>query len=333
MANTAFSVLFLAPPARADAIFASGLLKRLREEIEQPAFTVVASEDSAPLFREVPDLENLIVSERRRFGDAFGLWRRLRSRSWGLALDARGGGLLDLLKTKRKARPKAAPAPAEPEHKVVKYARLLKIEQDPPAPHIFVSEETKARAEELVPPDGPVLAMAPAAPWVGAAWPIERFARTAVQLLGEDGPLARGRLVIIGDPDRGRQESETLRRALPRGSCIDLTQEADPLVLCACLQRARLFVGGAVWRTHLAAAAGAPTLGLFGPTDEVLEGVWGEHTRVVRGPRSFEAIRAADPRLDQSLCHMMDLPVDAALEAAVQLINQMATTEKKRRHG
>jgi hypothetical protein len=67
---------------------------------------------------------------------------------------------------------------------------------------------------------------------------------------------------------------------------------------------------------HLAAAAGAPTIGLFGPSNEVLYGPWGRNTMVVRGPRSFEQIKAVDPQLNQPVCHMRDLRVDAVVEAA-----------------
>ena len=52
---------------------------------------------------------------------------------------------------------------------------------------------------------------------------------------------------------------------------------------------------------HLAAAAGAPTLGLFGPSDERLYAPVGRRTpRVVRGPRDFEAIKAVDPGFNQA---------------------------------
>jgi ADP-heptose:LPS heptosyltransferase len=71
---------------------------------------------------------------------------------------------------------------------------------------------------------------------------------------------------------------------------------------------------------HLAAAAGCPTIGLFGPSDERLYAPWGEHTRVVRGPRSFAQIQAVDPGFGQALCHMMDLPVKTVLAAANDLL-------------
>jgi hypothetical protein len=40
----------------------------------------------------------------------------------------------------------------------------------------------------------------------------------------------------------------------------------------------------------------------------------------VRGARSFEEIRALDPQLNQQICHMMELRVDAVTAAARRLI-------------
>ncbi|THD65495.1 glycosyltransferase family 9 protein, partial [Phenylobacterium sp.] len=71
---------------------------------------------------------------------------------------------------------------------------------------------------------------------------------------------------------------------------------------------------------HLAAAAGIPTLGLFGPSDEQLYGPWGVDARVARGPRSYEQIRAVDPGFGQALCHMMDLSVETVGDAAEDLL-------------
>ena len=73
---------------------------------------------------------------------------------------------------------------------------------------------------------------------------------------------------------------------------------------------------------HMAAAAGAPTIGLFGPSDERLYGPWGLNTKVVRGIRTLDQIREVDPKLSQALCHMMDLPVDWVTAAAKDLLAQ-----------
>lgn len=320
MATGSFPILFFAPARLSDAVMASGLISRLVDEVPGAAFTIVASAQSAPLFREVAGLDRIIPHESESgLGATFRLWRMLRKRRWGLIVDPAGGKMAAGLRAQRRATPAAGSA--EPPHKVARAARLLRLEDDPPAPRVFVSDETRARAVELTTGAGPILAVAPGAGWVGAAWPIERFARLATRLLADDGPLAGGRLMMVGLPFE-RRDIESLRRTTPRERWIDLTAEADPLLIAACLEHARLYVGGAIAWTHLAAAAGAPTLGLYGPTDEFLEGPWGAHAFTVRGPRGFEAIRAADPHLNQAIHHMLDLSVETVFEAAVALIER-----------
>jgi ADP-heptose:LPS heptosyltransferase len=88
------------------------------------------------------------------------------------------------------------------------------------------------------------------------------------------------------------------------------------LTVYAALKRARLFIGNDSGLMHLAAAAGAPTLGLFGPSDDRLYAPWGQHARVVRGPRSFAQVKAVDPDLNRPVCHMMDLKVEQVVDEA-----------------
>jgi ADP-heptose:LPS heptosyltransferase len=320
-----FPILFFAPSDLEDAIMASGVFKRLHDEIDNASFTVVAGEAAAALYRDAPKREATIVDE----GHGLALWSRLRRRRWGLILDAAGRRLSGTLPAKRKMR--ASDLEPQPGHKVVQAARLLKLGDDPPAPYIFTSDKTLARAAELLGDGGPLLALAPGAPWIGRAWPVERFVRLAAQLL-ETPELAGGRLLVVGDAE-DRPRAETLRRTIVRDRWIDLTGERDPLVVHACLQRARLFVGGATPFSHLAAAAGAPALALFGPDDEAVSGPWGAKARVLRGPRSAQAIRALDPHLDQPVCHMLDLSVESAMAAAQELLDASAPSVDKRRHG
>jgi ADP-heptose:LPS heptosyltransferase len=93
----------------------------------------------------------------------------------------------------------------------------------------------------------------------------------------------------------------------------------DLLTAYACLKHARLFIGNDSGLMHLAAAAGAPTLGLFGPSDDRLYGPWGPNARVVRGQREFEAFVAMDPTLSNQVCHMLDLPIEWVSRAARRL--------------
>jgi ADP-heptose:LPS heptosyltransferase len=318
MARGSFPILFITATNIGDAVLSSGLVKRLSDEIPQARFTIVAGPAAAPLFACVPNLDELIVFAKTRDGLHWvDLWRRVRQRRWGLVVDLRGSLISRVIATKRRAVHRKTTG--EPTHKVLEAARTLRIEEEPAEPFIYVSPEVEAYADDLIGAGGPILALSPAANWVGKTWPLERFSRVAIRLLGADGPMKGGRLMILGGPNE-RPVAEGLKDVAPRKRLIDLAGQVDLVTAFTCLKRARLFIGNDSGTMHLAAAAGAPTLGLFGPSDERRYAPWGGAARVVRGPRSFEQIRASDPGFTQAVCHMMDLGVDRVYEAAVALL-------------
>lgn len=317
MSRGSFPILFITATRIGDAVLSSGLIRKLAEEIPNARFTIVAGPAAAPLFLDVPNLEEVIVFEKsKNHGHWFQLWRRVRRRRWGLVVDLRGSAISGFLSRQRRAVYRRASGP--PVHKVIEAARVLGVEDDPPAPFLFTSPETEAEADELTAGAGPILALAPSANWVGKTWPLERFAQVAIQLLGEGGPMAGGRLMVLGGPEDAHV-IQSLRHVVLKERFIDLVGKVDLLTTYACLKRARLFVGNDSGLMHLAAAAGAPTLGLFGPSDDRLYAPWGRAAAFVRGPRSFEQIEAADQGRHQELCHMMDLTVETVVAAARQL--------------
>lgn len=318
MVQRPFPILFITATRIGDAVLASGLIKRLIDEIPNARFTIAAGPPAAPLFADVPGLDRVIVMEKERNGAHwFRLYRQVRAQKWGLVVDLRGSAIARFLTTQRRAVKKKTLG--EPVHKVIEAAQVLKVEDEPPAPFLFTSEDREEEARALMAGKGPILAMGPAANWVGKAWPVERFARTAMELLGPQGPLAGGRLALFGGPD-DRQHLEEVRKAVSYDRCLDLTGKIDLLTVHACLKHVRLFIGNDSGLMHLAAAAGAPTIGLFGPSDERLYGPYGEDTRAVRGPRSFEQFQTLDPNLNQSISHMMDLPISQVIAAANELL-------------
>ena len=323
MARKPFPILFITSTRIGDAVLSSGLLKRLHDEIPYARFTIAAGPAAEPLFRDMPRVDDLIALEKQGGGMHWvGLWQKVRRTRWGLVVDIRGSGISGMVATKTKAIYKRPHPNAESVHKVKELAELLKVADDPPAPYLFVNEHTQAAADTFLGEGGPILAMAPGARWVGKTWPAERFAVLAAKLLGVHGPLPNGRLLLVGGSD-DRRAAEAVRRELPRKRVIDATGEFDLLTTHAMLKRATLFVGNDTGVMHMAAAAGAPTLGLFGPSDERRYGPWGQHTRALRGPRAFESYKAVDPLLNQSLSHMQDLSVERVFGASMKLLAEL----------
>ncbi len=307
-----FPILYIAEADPEDAVLSCGVLAYLVEAMPAASFTVVGSPASAPLFADTPRLDRLIVLEREGRLEWLALWNQVRAVKWGLVVDMRGSALSGKLKRQKRAVRGEGEAGL---HAVELAARVLQLD-DAPAPRLFLSDETMAAADALIPAgDGPILAVAPGADWMGKQWPPERFAKVAGALLAETGPLAGGRLMIVGD-EGDRDAAHTVRFAVKRERVIELQGRLTPLQTAAALRRATLYLGGDSLWTHLAGAVDAPVVAAFGPSDEAERGPWGGVA--VRGPRTVDEFRKIDPHLNQAILHMNDLPAERVLKAALK---------------
>lgn len=308
-----FPILYLAEADAEDAVLSSGVLAYLVEAMPQATFTIVGSPSSALLFADTPRLDRLIVLEKEGRLEWLGLWNQVRPVKWGLVVDMRGTTFSGKLsRQKRAVRTKDEPGV----HKVELAARVLQLDEVPP-PRLFASDTTRAKVDSRLPDDGaPLLVIAPGADWMGRQWPAERFASLAANLTN-DGPLAGGRVVVLGD-DKDRDAAHTIRLAMPRNRTVELQGKLSKQEALAVLERADLYLGGdSIW-THLATAAGAPVVAAFGPSDDTVRGPWGGV--VVRGPRSVDEFRKIDPGLNQAIQHMNEVPADRMLKAAKKVL-------------
>lgn len=313
-----FPILYIAEADAEEAVLSSGTLAHLVEAIPHATFTVVGSAASAPLFADTPRLERLIVLDRDGRWDWIALWNQVRETHWGLVVDMRGSTLSGKLRRQKRAvKGKVLPGV----HLVEQAARVLQLDEIP-APKLFVGRDTQEAADALIPPgEGPILAIGPGVDWIGKRWPADRYAKVALSLLGEGGPLAGGRLMIVGE-EADRDAAHSIRFAVKRERVIELQGRLTRLQTVAALSRADFYIGGDSLWTQLAVAAGVPAVAVFGPSDEALRRPW---TGVaVRGPRSLQEFIDMDPRLNQHIQHMMDLPYERVLKASKKLLAQLA---------
>ncbi|WP_312147648.1 glycosyltransferase family 9 protein [Brevundimonas sp.] len=313
-----FPILYIAEADAEEAVLSSGALAHLVEAIPHATFTIVGSPASAPLFADTPRLERLIVLDRDGRWDWIALWNQVRETNWGLVVDMRGSTLSGKLRRQKRAvKSKVLPDV----HLVEQAARVLQLDEIP-APKLFVGRDTQEAADALIPAgEGPILAIGPGVDWIGKRWPADRYAKVALSLLGEGGPLAGGRLMIVGE-EADRDAAHSIRFAVKRERVIELQGRLTRLQTVAALSRADFYIGGDSLWTQLAVASCVPAVGVFGPSDEVLRRPW---TGVaVRGPRSLQEFIDLDPRLNQHIQHMMDLPYERVLKASKKLLAQLA---------
>ncbi len=123
-------------------------------------------------------------------------------------------------------------------------------------------------------PSQTVLALHPGSGSPSKCWPPERFARIADWAIES---LSAAVLLIAGPADEEAKD-QTLSRM--KGTPVLATNLTLPR-LAALLERCTAFLGNDSGITHLAAAVGTPTVGLFGPTDPRIWGPRGGHGAIL----------------------------------------------------
>ncbi len=281
------NLLFVTATRIGDAVLSTGLLAHLLARNPDARVTIACGAPARSLFAAIPGLERVIVlNKRKAAGHWFTLWGDVATTRWDMAVDLRGSLLTSFLWRKaalvdRHTYPDL--------HRVEELGFLAGIVA--PAPTLWLSEAHRATASRRIPDDRPVLAIGPAANWPAKTWPIERYVALVRRLTAPGAPLAGARVLIAAAPTERDQVAPLLQAIAPH-DLIDLTQGEDLLAVAACLARARLYVGNDSGLMHLAAAAGAPTLGLFGPSPDRRYRPWGAHAAFLRTPEPVSELMA-----------------------------------------
>lgn len=244
--------------------------------------------------------------------------RRARARDYDVAIDFQG-----LLKSALLARASGAP-------RVVGFARVALRERaaaafysehiDPGAGlHIIAKNlallrafdiETSAVELPLKPPmatPGGSVVLNPGAGWPNKQWAPERFGAVAAALQRSRGL----RSIVTWGP---HERDLAMGVVSHSGGAADLAPATSLAELTALLASAPLVVSGDTGPIHLAAAAGAPVVGIYGPTDPARNGPWSAADVVVS---QFNACNCHHKRR----CHraarcLDDITVDEVVRAA-----------------
>ncbi len=277
-----------------DIVHTLPALAALRGAMPQAEISWVAERRSSEILRDNPILDRLIEVDTKalRRGLMSGetlraprqQLRRLRASAFDLALDFQG-----LLKSASIARLSGArrvfgysrAALREPAsalllskrvavprniHVIQKSLLLLQGSLGIPAPAelsfpIGITPRAEAEAESAAAHTGGQYAILnPGGGWPTKLWSVERFGKLADLLWSSYGISS---LVTYGPGEL--ELAEGVRQSSTSGKAQPVSVSLKGFYSLA--QRARLYVGGDTGPTHIAVAAGAPIVGLFGPTE------------------------------------------------------------------
>ena len=301
-------ILFITSTRIGDAVLSTGLIDHLARTQQNPAFTIVCGPLPKSLFEGVPGLENLIVLKKKpRNGHWVELWKQVVSTKWDIVVDLRNSFVSRAIRAKKKY---IFGARYNKGHKVAQNAAVMGL-RDVPPPVLFPTSEQKNWAKAFISDGGPVLAVGPTANWIGKTWPAENFIELIGRITAEDGILPHARVAIFAAPGE-EDEAYRVLKSIPEARQINVIAKGNPGQAAAAIARCDLYIGNDSGLMHCAAAAGVPTVGLFGASYVDIYGPYGNNTTYAHTPESFDQLTSFDDYDPKTLRHslMTSLTVD-----------------------
>ena len=309
-------VLFITSTRIGDAVLSTALLSHLSQKYPEAKFTVACGPLAAPLFVDIPNVEKVLAVKKRRASlHWLDLWRACCKTSWHLIVDLRASAISYCLMTRHRMVWRAGNSDV---HRVVSLAELAGL-STPPAPRLCIAEKHHTAAKKLLPANRRLLALGPTANWPGKQWQGKRFAELALRLTATDGILPGAHIILLGAASEHEDANPTIN-SLPADRLVDLVGKLDLLTAAALLSHCDLYIGNDSGLMHIAAASGAPTLGLFGPSKEAHYAPWGNRSAVARTALAYDALVSGPGYNHRTTESLMDsLTVEMAEAAARKL--------------
>lgn len=334
-------IVVVKPCCLGDLLMATPALRALARHYPQAQIDVVTTPWSAPALAGSPHVAEVIPYPDPMNPAALRtLARELRGRTYdlGISLDRSPvvNGLLRLSGTPIRAgidnqhrgvglTHRAAPEPGQ--HETTLFLAVLSTLGVPTQgvePEYHVSAAARERVQALLGDiDRPLAvihpggAVNPGTTMLSKRWPGERFGALAARLHREAGC----QIALVGAAS-DREAVEEARRAA-NVHVLDFCGRLDLPEVAALSERAALYIGNDSGTTHLAAAAGAPVVAIFGPTSPRRYRPLAACARVCAPPASWALdgdpdLRAGglpDPALD-----IAQVTVDAVFAACRELL-------------
>jgi len=319
-------ILVVRLSALGDVVIGLHVLSTLCARVGSANVDWLAEDRFAPLLEGHPQIDTLHVYERRQLGQRGGLrqlWNlvgELRAAHYDLVIDLQGNMKSGVLSRFSGAPRRVGLAPplssegnrlfmtesiaARPGHRIDSYRDLID--------QLFGPGDFPTAILPSEPEDHDALLFHPGVSGFGEfkRWPPEHYAALGDRL---SAALERPVLLSAGPGERSQAEAVQQRMSVP----ATIVEPASLKALVNTLAGAHLVVAADTGPAHLAAAAGVPTITLYGPKDPSVLAPLGPRAEAVRaGVRCSPCTLRACP---DPIC-MSELSVDQVEAAALALV-------------
>ena len=261
-----------------DTILSSGVFNFLARKYPKAKFTFVIGPTAEPLLENFSRIERVITIKKRKFNfhwienlkQCFGL-------KWDIVVDFRSS-LLSFFLTKRKT------------YIFKKNENLHHVKQlnksfgfDCSNLYIHTSPNEEKEVEKIIDKQKKYFVIFPGGNWCPKIWPVEKYNTLLKKISSKNQNI---KYIFVGSNIEKDLYYNKLVNGIDNELIVDLFG-ATLTLTAAYMKKSNLFIGNDSGLMHLATACNLPTIALFGPTNDIVYGPWGEKNIVIRTKENY----------------------------------------------
>jgi len=342
--NRVEKILIVRLSAIGDVIHSLPTAYALRQKHPNAQIDWLVEEQSYPLVKLNPYLDNVIILPRKRWKKLinkdfikgvrsfFSFFKKLRAEKYDITLDLQG--LFKSAISSFLVNPNLRMGPSDgrelstlfyqakidlPEkkgHRIYKYlhfagaleAEMNEINYGLKLTPVIKSRVSRLFEENKIDAKNKIVVLNPFTNWESKNWFLESYFKLANEL------IKKGYYVIFTG-SRDDKDAIDSFGSVEQDKYSNLAGKTDLQELAEVYRRAALYIGGDTGPTHLAAAVGIPVIALMGPTDPETNGPFGEGHTVIQD-NSLECIRCWDRHCSRNMQCMKSISVEQVLRIA-----------------
>ena len=262
-------ILFIGPTRIGDTILSTSILNFYIKKFDQCSISVVTSSFAKDLYKFMPHLQEIIVVDKKRFGlHWLNIIKFAIFKKWDLVIDLRSSATSYFLNTKKRMIFRGN----ELSHKVMQFSKFIDT-KEALIPEIWYSQEDVDISYKKIKNNDHLIAVAPYSNWPKKDWSLKKYKN-----LFQNEFFKNHTIILTGvsrDIVNKREIEEFIKTS--ELEIINLFDWGNLRNMVPIFKKCRFFIGSDSGLMHLAASSGCKTFALFGPTNDLVYGPWGNH--------------------------------------------------------
>ena len=279
-------ILFIGNSRLGDAILSTGVLNLFNKK--ENNITVVCSALSKEIYSNFTSVQTIIIVKKKKNSRHWiEVYRKLERQTWDLIIDLRNTLISRILRKKkiyRYLRNNTTNHLIRELSEVVNSNQIL-------SPKIFTKQADKENARFFINnirERENILAVAPITNWKRKNWPLANYSQLISKLL-KNKKFKISHVFILGSEEEFYL-CEKLKQDISFKGIYNLAGKKNITTIYEILKYCEIFIGNDSGLTHLAAATGNKTLGLFGPSKENRYKPWGKNSFHIRTLETYDEL-------------------------------------------